>query len=107
MRKEQQFWELRFGMDFLTIMFRFDTLYDKLCSVKIFHVYNYKGDSNEMESKLNWSSVVNLILTLKSVIYMFIAIVLEYENNSYTCKLHLYSKSFIKLTPGVVRDLVV
>ena len=38
---------------------------------------------------------------------MFIAIVLEYENNSYTCKLHLYSKSFIKLAPGVVRDLVV
>ena len=60
-----------------------------------------------MESKLERSSGINLILTLKSVIYMFIAIVLEYENNSYTCKLHLYGKSFIKLTPGVVRDLVV
>ena len=60
-----------------------------------------------MESKLERSSGINLILTLKSVIYLFIAIVLEYENNSYTGKLHLYSKSFIKLAPGVVRDLVV
>ena len=85
----------------------FDTLHDKLCSVKIFHVYKYKGDSNEMESKLNWSSGVNLILTFKSVIYMFIAIVLGYENNSYTYKLHLYYKTFLKLTPVVVRDLVV
>lgn len=53
-----------------------------------------KDDSNEMESKLNWSSGVNLILTFKSVIYMFVAIVLGYENKSYTYKLHLYCKSF-------------
>ena len=47
---------------------------------------------------INFGSGLNLIKFLH-VQFTTVAIVLESENNSYTCKLHVF-KSFVKLTPG-------